>query len=42
MFDYKTKFREKIKSYIVTTKETSVKGLKRFVLYYEKTIIHKR
>ena len=42
MFDYKTKFREKIKSYIVTTKETSVRGLKKFALCYEKTIIYKK
>jgi len=33
---------EKIKSYIVTTKETSVRGLKRFALCYKKTVIHKR
>ena len=41
MFNKKTKFGEKFRSYVVTTKKLCVRNLKGFTLHNKKTIINK-
>ena len=42
MFNYKTKFFKEIGKNIKTIEETTVRNVKRFALWDEKTIINKR